>query len=134
MALSAKVLCIAIAAIHATAGHTVETCYQAITLLGFDRMKDIAVGAAVFDHLNNRSAALEELMAVACYKPTEYEVFCVGQTRRSSGCVRRRLSCCLWLWRGSRSGPYLDVVRAPLLFPVSVRESLPDIRGSEPRF
>lgn len=60
---SAKVLRIANSAIHAAAGRTVETCYQAIMFLGFGRMKDIAVGAAVFEHLSNRSAALKELMA-----------------------------------------------------------------------
>lgn len=65
VALSAKVLRIANSAIHAAAGRTVETCYQAIMLLGFGRMKDIAVGAAVFEHLNNRSAALKELMATS---------------------------------------------------------------------
>jgi len=65
VALSAKVLRIANSAIHASSGRTVETCYQAIMLLGFGRMKDIAVGAAVFEHLNNRSVALKELMAIS---------------------------------------------------------------------
>ena len=59
VALSAKVLRIADSAIHAAAGRTAETCYQAIMLRGFGRMKDIAVGAAVFEHLNNRSASAQ---------------------------------------------------------------------------
>jgi len=65
VALSARVLRIANSAIHAAAGRTVETCYQAIMLLGFGRMKDIAVGAAVFEHLNSKSLALKELMATS---------------------------------------------------------------------
>ena len=77
VALSAKVLCIANAAIYATAGRTVETCYQAIMLLGFDRMKDIAVGAAVFEHLDNRSAALKELMATSVITANQSVKLCV---------------------------------------------------------
>ncbi len=63
VALSLKVLRIANSAIYAAAGRTVETVYQAIMLLGFERMKDIAVGAAVFEHLKHRSPDLRELMA-----------------------------------------------------------------------
>jgi HD-like signal output (HDOD) protein len=65
VALSLKVLRIANSAIYAAAGRTVETVYQAILLLGFERMKDIAVGAAVFEHLKHRTPLLQDLMATS---------------------------------------------------------------------
>ncbi len=77
VALAAKILRIANSAIHAAAGRTVETCYQAIMLLGFGRMKDIAVGAAVFEHLNNRSVALKELMATSVITANQSVKLCV---------------------------------------------------------
>ena len=79
VALSLKVLRIANSAIYAAAGRTVQTVYQAIMLLGFERMKDIAVGAAVFEHLKHRSTDLRELMACSLLTANQALVLC-GRT------------------------------------------------------
>jgi HD-like signal output (HDOD) protein len=79
VALSLKVLRIANSAIYAAAGRTVQTVYQAIMLLGFERMKDIAVGAAVFEHLKHRSTDLRELMACSLLTANQALVVC-GRT------------------------------------------------------
>jgi HD-like signal output (HDOD) protein len=76
VALSLKVLRIANSAIYAAAGRTVQTVYQAIMLLGFERMKDIAVGAAVFEHLKHRSTDLRELMACSLLTANQALVLC----------------------------------------------------------
>lgn len=77
IALSLKVLRIANSAIFAAAGRTVQTVYQAIMLLGFDRMKDIAVGTSVFEQFQSRSADLRELTACAVLTANQSLVLCI---------------------------------------------------------
>lgn len=63
VALTLKVLKVANSAIYASAGRTVQTVHQAIMLLGFERMKDISVSAAVFEHVQREGPDLRELLA-----------------------------------------------------------------------
>lgn len=76
VALSLKVLRIANSAIYAAAGRTVQTVYQAIMLLGFERMKDIAVSASVFEQFQSRTADMRELMACAVLTANQSLVLC----------------------------------------------------------
>jgi eukaryotic-like serine/threonine-protein kinase len=65
-ALSAETLRLANAAVVACAGTgRVETVHQAILLLGFERVRDVAVGAAVFGMVDGDQPALAELVGSA---------------------------------------------------------------------
>lgn len=65
-ALSAETLRLANAAVLASTGTgRVETVHQAILLLGFERVRDVAVGAAVFGMVDGDQPALAELVGSA---------------------------------------------------------------------
>ncbi len=84
-------------------------------------MKDIAVGAAVFEHLNNRSAVLKELMATSVITANQSVKLCVpdGVTQ-----VETAYLCGIFrnlgelVVAGQPIGAlFADAVRAPVLYP-----------------
>lgn len=64
MALTAKVLRIANASVWG-GGARVSSVKQAILLLGFDRVQHLSSAASVFDHLQKKAPAVEELLALS---------------------------------------------------------------------
>lgn len=60
--LSGRILRVANSSMYARAGRPVTDLRHAIMLVGFDRVRDLAVGASVFEHLQRRSPALRDLL------------------------------------------------------------------------
>lgn len=109
-ALSAETLRLANAALLACAGvGRVETVHQAILLLGFERVRDVAVGAAVFGMVDGDDPSLAELVGGAVI--TAHHALAIGarvrhprpETAYLAGLLRNlgELAAARWL-----PGPY----------------------------
>lgn len=63
VSLTGRILRIANSAMYRRQGVPVADVRQAVLLIGFERVKDFALGASVFDELRRRGSGLEELLA-----------------------------------------------------------------------
>lgn len=65
VSLTAKVLQISNTVAYNAGGSTITSVHQAILLLGFERVRHLALAATVFEHLTRKAPVVRELMALA---------------------------------------------------------------------